>query len=124
MKATYIRIYSDADGQSHFEDLEAELTPANFAPPAPPLDLSASLPANSMAFFGARGGWLSDWHPSAARNMFIVISGEWEVESSDGELRRFGPGSVLLVEDTIGQGHKSRVVSEIESLAVLVELDS
>ena len=123
MKATYTRLYSDVDGQSHFEDLEAELTAADFARPAPPLNLSASLAANSMAFFGARPGWVSDWHPSAARNMFIVISGEWEVESGDGELRRFGPGSALLVEDTHGQGHKSRVVSETESLAVVVELD-
>ena len=124
MKATYTRLYSDADGQSHFDDLEAELTSANFAPPAPPLNLSTSLAANSMAFFGARAGWVSDWHPSAARNMFIVISGEWEVESGDGELRRFGPGSALLVEDTHGQGHKSRVVSETETLAVVVQLDS
>ena len=28
---------------------------------------------------------------------------------SDGEVRSFGPGAVLLVEDTSGKGHISRV---------------
>jgi hypothetical protein len=30
------------------------------------------------------------------------------VEVSDGEKRVFGPGSVLLVEDTTGKGHITR----------------
>lgn len=123
MKAKYVTLYADKDGESHYRDMEAELTATNFAPPAPPLDLSALLPANGMAFFGAPAGWSGDWHPSATRNMFVVISGEWEVESSDGEVRQFGPGSVLLVEDIHGKGHKSRVVSNTESLAVVVQLD-
>jgi quercetin dioxygenase-like cupin family protein len=71
----------------------------------------------------AAAGWSSDWHPATARNIFFVLSGEWEVSASDGEARRFGAGSVLLVEDTTGKGHSSRVVSEIDSLAAMVELD-
>ena len=42
---------------------------------------------------------------------------------SDGEVRRFGPGSVTLVEDTTGKGHTSRVVGSDEVLAVVVQLD-
>ena len=124
MKVTYVRLYSDADGASHFEDVEAELASVDFAPPAPPLNLSTYLPATQASFFGAPAGWKADWHPAAARNLFVVISGEWEVEASDGFIRRFPPNSVLLVEDTTGKGHKSRVVSDIESLAMLVQLRS
>lgn len=29
---------------------------------------------------------------------------------SDGDVRRFGPGSITLVEDLLGKGHASRVV--------------
>jgi len=71
----------------------------------------------------APGGWSSDWHPSTARNFFFVITGEWEVTASDGEARRFTAGSALLVEHTTGKGHSSRVVSETESLAAMVQLD-
>jgi hypothetical protein len=122
MNVKYTRLYADAQGESHFEDLEVELTSTEFAPQAPPLDLSTFFPAQRMAFFGAPAGWSGDWHPSSGRNMFTVITGEWEIESSDAEVRRFGPGSTLLVEDTYGKGHKSRVLSN-GSLSLLVELE-
>ena len=53
---------------------------------------------------------------------WIAFSGEWQVTASDGESRRFGVGSVLLVEDTTGKGHSSSVVSETYSLAAMVQL--
>jgi quercetin dioxygenase-like cupin family protein len=118
--ATYTRLYSDDHGESHFEDVEINLTLTEYAPPAPPLELSASTPAQQFGFMQAPAGWSSDWHPSAARNIFFVLTGEWEVTASDGETRRFSAGSVLLVEDTTGKGHWSRVGSD--SLAVMVQL--
>jgi quercetin dioxygenase-like cupin family protein len=71
----------------------------------------------------ARAGWGSDWHASSARALFFVLSGEWEVTASDGESRQFSVGSALLVEDTKGKGHSSRVIGEDESLAAMIELD-
>ena len=119
----YARLYADESGESHFEDIEMDLTLTDYAPPAPPLSLSAFSPASQVGFMNAPAGWASDWHPSSARNLFFVISGEWEVTASDGESRRFGPGTVLLVEDTDSKGHSSRVVSEADSLAAMVQLD-
>src|SRR5258706_1675864 len=109
MLATYTRLYSDASGQSHFENLDIELSVNDFASSAPPLYLSFLTNAARFGFFGAPAGWQSDWHPSPARNFFVIISGEWEVTASDGETRRFGSGDVLLCEDISGPGHKSRV---------------
>ena len=40
----------------------------------------------------------------------FYLAGELEVTVSDGEVRRFGPGSAILAEDTGGKGHFSRVV--------------
>lgn len=119
---TYTRLYSDADGDSHFEDVEIDLTLTDYAPPAPPLSLSSFAPATQFGFMSARAGWSSDWHPSSDRNIFFVLTGEWEVTASDGEARRFRVGSVLRVEDTTGKGHSSRVVSQNESLAAVVRL--
>jgi hypothetical protein len=118
----YTRLYASEDGESHFEQVEVELSLADYAPPAPPLKLSATRAATQFGFMEAPAGWASEWHPSSARNLFVVLSGEWEVTASDGESRRFGAGSVLLVDDISGKGHSSRVVSETDSVAVMVEL--
>jgi hypothetical protein len=118
--ATYTRLYSDDHGESHFEDIEIDLTLAEYAPLAPPLELSSTTPAGQFGFMKAPAGWASGWHPSAARNMFFVLSGEWEVIASDGEARRFSTGSGLLAEDLSGKGHSSRVISD--SLAAIVQL--
>ena len=121
---TYTHLYTDEFGESHFEEVEMDLRLTDYAPSAPPLSLSAFLPASQVGFMNALAGWSSDWHPSSARNLFFVISGEWEFTTSDGETRRFGVGSVLLVDDTNGKGHSSRVVSETDSVAAMVQLDS
>lgn len=117
----YTQLYADELGESHFRDVEIEFTSSDYAPPAPPLNLSPFTPADQIGFMEAPTGWSSDWHPSSGRNLFVVINGEWEVTASDGETRRFGSGSVLLVEDTLGKGHTSRVISD--SIAVMVTLD-
>ena len=117
-----VRLYSDQDGESRFEDVEIELELTDYAPPAPPLYLAAATPAHDFSFMRAPAGWSSDWHPSSGRNLFLVINGEWEVTASNGESRRFGAGSVLVVEDTEGRGHSSRVISQTDSLAAMVRL--
>jgi Cupin domain len=119
----YARLYSDASGESHFDDLEIDLASSDYTPSAPPLFLSGITEANQFRFMQAPAGWTSDWHTSSARTMFFVLSGEWEVTASDGESRRFSAGSALLVEDTTGKGHASRVTSKEDSLAAMVELD-
>ena len=120
--STYPRLYAGADGESHFEDIEIDLASTDYARSAPPLDLSSFTPATQIGFMRAPAGWSSDWHLSSSRNIFFVLSGEWEVTASDGEARRFAAGSVLLVEDTRGKGHASRVMSDTDSLAVMVQL--
>jgi EutQ-like cupin domain len=120
---SYTRLYASEDGQSHFEQVEFDLALTDYAPPAPPLELSAMTAAKEWGFMRAPAGWQSDWHTSTARNLFVVLSGDWEVTASDGECRRFSTGDVLLVEDTTGKGHSSRVLSEAESVALLIRLD-
>lgn len=115
----YTRLYATPDGSSRFEVVEIEFTQIDYVASAPPLSLSKFAAATQYGFMQAAAGWESDWHASAGRNFFVVISGEWEVTASDGAVRRFRAGDLLLVEDTSGQGHKSRVISD--SVAVMVE---
>jgi hypothetical protein len=122
MIARYTRLYSDRSGESHFEEVDAELSLDDFAPSTPPLGISKYLSAERTAFLGGPSGWTGDWHVSSSRNLFVVISGEWEIEASDGAVRLFSANSVLLAEDTTGKGHRSRVLGEEDSIALLVQL--
>ena len=124
MNASYCRLYVDSNGESHFDDVEVELCETPFAPSSPPLWLSELGAAVRAAFLGGPAGWQGEWHQSTGRNLFVVIKGEWEVEVSDGEKRMFSPTDVLLLEDTSGKGHNSRVTSSDDSLALFVELSN
>jgi len=118
----YIRLFADEAGESHFDDVQIEFADSEYTSSAPPLGLSSMLAATHLGFMNAPAGWESDWHSSSGRNFFVVIHGEWEVTASDGERRRFGSQSLLLVEDTTGKGHKSRVISD--SMAAMIELQT
>ena len=118
----YTRLYADADGESHFEDVAVELSSVDFAPPAPPLDVSSPMPADQYVFFRAPAGWDGDWHPAPRRQLFVGIAGELEVEMSDGEVRRFGAGDLALLEDVSGKGHVTRVVGDSDARGVFVQL--
>ena len=117
----YVRLYADAAGESHLEDVTVPLTPLDFAPPAHPMNLSAFAPAVRWAFFEIPAGWEGDWHPAPSRQVFFWLAGEVEITASDGEIRRFPAGSVLLVEDTTGRGHYSKTVA-VDTLAAVVQL--
>ncbi len=104
----YARIYADSNGESHFEDVEIQLQEADFAPPAPPVNLSAFNPATVYGFVVFPADWDGDWHPAPRRQIFFILSGTGEIETSDGEVRQFGSGSIVLLEDTSGKGHCTR----------------
>jgi hypothetical protein len=108
MKVKYVRLFSDKNGESHFSDEQVELESSNFAPPAPPLFLSAFTPVTRLAYLASSEDWTGDWHPAPHRQFMIFISGDSEIQCGDGETRHFGPGSVLLAEDTSGKGHYTK----------------
>ncbi len=118
----YARIYTGPDGETHFSDHELPFKLVDFAPPAPPISVTESLAVNGMAVISSPGGWEGDWHPTPRRQLIVVLTGELEVEVSDGEVRRFGPGVAILVEDTGGKGHISRVTSKMRSHSLALPL--
>jgi hypothetical protein len=106
------RLYSDSDGESHFEDIEIPFELKNYAPPAPPISVTNFIGVDGFVVISSPAGWFGNWHPAPRKQYMFCLSGELEVEVSDGEIRRFGPGSVVLVEDTSGKGHISKVVGD------------
>jgi uncharacterized cupin superfamily protein len=46
----------------------------------------------------------------------IVLSGEMEIETSAGDIRRFRPGDILLADDMTGSGHFLRCLTDVTTL--------
>ena len=98
------RIYTGPDGRSHFEDLEIPLAPGSYG------RLSPLVPVEGLIFRETPAGGLLDFHTAPRRQFVITLSGVVEIECGDGARRRFGPGDIMLADDTTGQGHITREI--------------
>lgn len=119
---TYLRLYSDDAGISHFAPIAVEVSPREFAPPAAAFSVSALEPASRHGFLSLPSGWVGEMHPSPIRMWVVVLSGEMEFEAGDGAKHRIIPGSSLLLEDTTGMGHCSRVLGASEAVLSVVHV--
>ena len=119
----YSRLFSDGEGETHFEDLEINLESVDYAPPAPPFMVSELRSATHYGFSQFPSGWVGEWHPAPRRQFYLLLSGEIECTVSDGERRLFGPGSIVLLEDTTGKGHVSNVVGSIDVVTAMIVLE-
>jgi hypothetical protein len=111
----YFRIYADSDGESHFEDVDVALESQ-----ARDSDVSALYPATGVIFRRSPSDQFIDWHPAPRRQFVVTLSGEAEVEASDGEIRKIGPGTVMLAEDITGKGHVTRGMGTQERLSLFI----
>jgi hypothetical protein len=108
----YLRIYSDEDGCSHFENRRIDLEEKNYAPPAPPLNTSNLESAASSIFLELPVGWYGDWHPTPVRQWLILMTGMCEFEAGDGEKAIRQAGDVVMLDDLTGKGHQTKVIGD------------
>ena len=87
-----------------------------------PLDVSGPFPAERAVLFEIPGRLVRRLAPHAAPAALLQPRGYLEVEVADGEVRRLGPGDIVLVEDLAGTGHITRVVGDGPSTGVFVHL--
>lgn len=106
------RLIVDDAGGTRFDSISITVLPQQFAPPAMPFSVSTLEPATQCGFLHLPVGWVGEQHPSPIRMWIYVLEGQMDFESSDGDVRHIGPGSALLLEDTTGRGHSSRVVGD------------
>ena len=115
-KAT--RIYSGPDGESHFEDLEIALDIIK----GPHRRQSTPVKATEITFVEQDTGYRRDWHNAPCRQFVITLEGICEIEICGDIKRKFGPGDILLAEDTSGRGHITRVVSKQPRKVIFIPL--
>lgn len=84
--------------------------------------ISPFAPAAQYGFMCLPPGWYGAWHPVPGRQIHIYLSGQLEGQVSDGSVKRIGPGAVVLMEDTAGKGHTTRVIGDEEVMIAVVRL--
>lgn len=97
------RVYADEDGGSRFGEVEIDLEDAGEIG-----RLSEDIPVTGVVFRENDPDYDFDWHNAPRRQYVVLLDGAIEIETSDGETRRFRGGDVILVEDTTGRGHRTR----------------
>jgi hypothetical protein len=111
------RVYSDSNGDSHFEDLEIPLKEARNVG-----RLSDVLPATGIIFREVEPFYDWNFHTAPQKQYIILLDGKIEIETSLGEKRIFQAGEVLLVEDTTGKGHKTRNLQSEKRKSIFITL--
>lgn len=112
------RIYADKHGDSHFETVSIPLKDGG-----PIGYLSEGQPADKVIFRKVIEQYDYDFHNAPARQYIFLMDGEIEIETSLGEIRRFKPGEVLLVEDTTGKGHRTKNLKKEIRNSIFVTLN-
>jgi hypothetical protein len=109
--AKVVRIYTTPDGGSRVEEL-------TISPNAKPIDITRM---TAGAYRGS-GATAPDWHTAPRKQFAINMTGQLEVELSDGSRRKIGSDLVYL-EDTTGKGHVTRALGPITNVFLHVPDD-
>jgi quercetin dioxygenase-like cupin family protein len=98
------RLFTGPDNQTHAEQVEMKFTPGT------PAEVSKLKQVAGAELHRGAGGSVDDWHRPPRRQYVITLSGHGELEVAGGKKVSVGPGDVLLVEDTTGKGHVTKVI--------------
>jgi quercetin dioxygenase-like cupin family protein len=111
------RLYTGADQQSHFEDVEPQ-----FEAHGDQSEMAELLPGGGLLVRRFEAQRTNPWHHAPGRYAVFTLSGAVDIEVGDGSVRRLGPGDILIAEDLSGQGHVTREVGPEPRVSVFVPL--
>jgi hypothetical protein len=96
-----VRIWTGADGNSHFEEGVIDLPHGERGDLA-----SLAVEATALSFQETGSGGSYEWHKDPVPRFVITLTGVLEFETRGGETFTIRPGDVLLAEDNTGTGHR------------------
>ncbi len=65
----HLHLTDDADGMSHFADIDIDLSGENFAPPAPSMPISSREDCAKLLYLVLPAGWGGTQHPTPCRQV-------------------------------------------------------
>jgi quercetin dioxygenase-like cupin family protein len=102
-----IRMWTGADGDSHFEEGTIDLSAGERGDTKSELVMVTSL---SFQETGSGGSWA--WHRDPTPRFVLTLSGTLEFETRGGERFTIRPGDILLAQDHTGTGHRWQLVGD------------
>ncbi len=108
-----IRIYADADGSSHIQELPIATKPGKTR-------RTETAAATGLIYADYTASSVEDWHRTPARQFSISMSGEIEVEVSGGKKHAIHAGDLVFLEDLQGKGHITRILSPVTNIFIRV----
>lgn len=102
----YVRIWADAEGESHLQRVAAARHVAPAEPGVAELHVSEALGVDRLHFVTVMAhDQRPDWHCGPRRQFVVFLDGWVQLTTSDGDTCRLPAGSTVLVEDLHGKGH-------------------
>jgi hypothetical protein len=108
-----LRIYADAEGNSHLQELP-------IATKAGRTRRSGEAALSGLTYAEYTSSSVEDWHRTPARQFSISLSGEIEVEVSDGRKHAIHTGDIVFLEDLQGKGHITRILTPVTNIFLRV----
>jgi uncharacterized cupin superfamily protein len=108
-----LRIWADAEGHSHVDELPIATKPGR-------INMAKSVPVTAMNYAEYKKSETEDWHRAPGRQFSISLSGEIEVEVSDGKKHAIHAGDIVFLEDLQGKGHITRILSPVNNIFIRV----
>ena len=105
------RVFPDADGESHIEELKLEDHP----------ELGALINVSEVRVQQFDGSRHMDFHPLPERRLIIHLSGEVEIGASDRTKQVLRAGDIRLMEDVTGKGHSHNDLTPSTAVYVLLK---
>ncbi|MGD9601259.1 MAG: hypothetical protein AB7O21_21185 [Gammaproteobacteria bacterium] len=105
-----ITFFATPEGGSRFGEVEIPFALQRDDGLGHVLHLSTAYGSPAVQFVDLPAGMNQDWHTAPARQIVVVLAGTLEVETTDGETRRWRTGDVFLPADVTGKGHRTRCI--------------
>ena len=107
------RVFAGPDGESHIEELDAERKTA----------LTSPMNVAEVKLQHIAEPRVMDFHPLPDRRLIIHLTGEVEIELSDGTKQIFRSGDMRLMEVLTGKGHAHRDLTPTTDAAYIILKD-
>jgi len=108
MKIT--RFYATENSESRFVEIDIPIEHGQRDADGNTLHFSNSYPSPNVRFAELPDGMVQSWHHAPARQIVVVLSGELEVGTTDGQTRRWHAGEAFLADDLTGKGHTTKTI--------------
>jgi uncharacterized cupin superfamily protein len=108
-----LRIYADAEGNSHIQELPIATKPGKTR-------RTETAAVTGLTYADYTASSVEDWHRAPGRQFSISLSGEIEVEVSDGKKHAIHAGDIVFLEDLQGKGHITRILSPVTNIFIRV----